>query len=128
MEIAGELSVFCAAILGASLGFLWFNCYPATVFMGDIGSLSLGGTLAVIAVLIKKELLLGLLGGIFALEALSVIAQVMSIKIRRKRILKVSPLHHHLQLTGWNESKIIIRFWIVSIILALLTLITLKIR
>jgi len=125
---AGELTVFCAAIMGASLGFLWFNCYPATVFMGDVGSLSLGGTLGVIAILIKKELLLILMGGIFVIEALSVILQVISVKFRGKRIFKVSPLHHHFQLSGWNESKIIIRFWIVAIILALLTLTTLKIR
>jgi len=125
---AGELTVFCAAIAGAALGFLWFNCHPATIFMGDTGALSLGGTMAVIAVLIKKELLLVLLGGIFVIEALSVILQVGSYKLRRKRIFKVSPLHHHLQLCGWDESKIIIRFWIIGIILALLTLITLKVR
>lgn len=125
---AGELAVFCAAIMGASLGFLWFNCYPATVFMGDVGSLSLGGTLGIIAVFIKKELLLVIAGGIFVIEALSVILQVGSFKIWGKRIFKVSPLHHHLQLSGWKESKIIIRFWIIAIILALITLMTLKIR
>lgn len=125
---AGELAVFCAAIMGASLGFLWFNCHPATVFMGDVGSLSLGGTLGIIAVLIKKELLLVIMGGIFVIEALSVILQVGSFKLRGKRIFKVSPLHHHLQLSGWDESKIIIRFWIIAIILAMITLMTLKIR
>ncbi|MDP2654026.1 MAG: phospho-N-acetylmuramoyl-pentapeptide-transferase [Candidatus Omnitrophota bacterium] len=125
---AGELTVICAAILGASLGFLWFNCHPASVFMGDVGSLALGGSLGTIAVLIKKELLLGLLGGVFVIEALSVIIQVISFKTRRKRVFKMSPLHHHLQLSGWHESKIIIRFWIIGIILALLTLTTLKIR
>lgn len=125
---AGELAVFCAAIMGASLGFLWFNCHPATVFMGDVGSLSLGGTLGVIAVLIKKELLLFMAGGIFVIEALSVILQVWSVRIRGRKIFKVSPLHHHLQLLGWHESKIIIRFWIVAIILAVMTLMTLKIR
>jgi phospho-N-acetylmuramoyl-pentapeptide-transferase len=125
---AGELTVFCAAILGASLGFLWFNAHPASVFMGDVGSLSLGGSLGAIAIFIKKELLLGLLGGVFVLEALSVILQVISYKTRRKRIFKMSPFHHHLQLSGWHESKIIIRFWIIGIILALLTLTTLKIR
>lgn len=125
---AGELAIFCAAIMGASLGFLWFNCHPATIFMGDVGSLSLGGTLGIIAVLIKKELLLVIVGGIFVVEALSVILQVSSFKIRGKRIFKVSPLHHHLQLSGWHESKIIIRFWIIAIILALITLMTLKIR
>ncbi|MCD4779338.1 MAG: phospho-N-acetylmuramoyl-pentapeptide-transferase [Candidatus Omnitrophica bacterium] len=124
----GELSIFCMAIVGASLGFLWFNCHPASVFMGDVGSLSLGGTLGVIAVFTKKELLLVLLGGIFVIEALSVIMQVASFKLRGKRIFKMSPLHHHLQLSGWKESKIIIRFWIIAIILALLTLTTLKIR
>jgi len=128
IEGAGELTIFCSAIAGASMGFLWFNCYPATIFMGDTGSLSLGGTLAVITVFIKKELLLILLGGIFVMEALSVILQVSSFKIRKKRIFKVSPLHHHLQLCGWNESKIIVRFWIIGIILALLTLMTLKVR
>ncbi len=125
---AGELTVFCAALLGASLGFLWFNCYPASIFMGDVGSLALGGSLGVVAVLIKKELLLILLGGVFVVEALSVILQVISFKTTGKRIFKMSPFHHHLQMSGWNESKIIIRFWIAAIILALLTLTTLKIR
>ena len=125
---SGELTIFCAALLGASLGFLWFNCYPASVFMGDVGSLALGGTLGIISVFIKKELLLVLLAGVFVVEALSVILQVFSYKTWGKRIFKVSPLHHHLQLSGWNESKIIIRFWIVGILLALLTLTTLKIR
>ena len=105
----GELTIFCAAIIGASLGFLWFNCYPATIFMGDVGSLALGGTLGVIAVFIKKELLLGLVGGVFVIEALSVILQVGSFRLRGKRLFKVSPLHHHLQLVGWNETKIIVR-------------------
>lgn len=125
---AGELTVVCAAILGASLGFLWFNCPPASVFMGDIGSLSLGGTLGIIAVIIKKELLLVIMGGVFVVEALSVIIQIASFRMRRKRIFKMSPLHHHLQLSGWHESQIIIRFWIIAIILAIVTLMTLKIR
>ena len=125
---AGELTVFCAAIAGASLGFLWFNCHPASIFMGDIGSLSLGGTIAVISIFIKKELLLLMLGGVFAMETLSVILQITSFKLRRKRIFRMSPFHHHLQLGGWNESKIIVRFWIIGIILALLTLVTLKVR
>ena len=125
---AGELTVFCAAIMGACLGFLWFNCHPATIFMGDVGSLALGGTLGVISVLIKKELLLVLLGGVFVLEAFSVIIQVWSFKTSGKRIFKMAPFHHHLQLLGWDESKIIIRFWIIAIILALLTLTSLKIR
>ncbi len=125
---AGELSVFCAAIVGASLGFLWFNCHPATVFMGDVGSLALGGCLGMIAVIIKKELWLVVLGGVFVVEAGSVILQVLSFKLTGKRIFKMSPFHHHLQLSGWNENKIIVRFWIVAIILAMLTLTTLKIR
>ena len=125
---AGELTIFCAAIMGASLGFLWFNCHPASVFMGDVGSLSLGGSLGIIAVLIKKELILALAGGIFVIEAISVILQIASFKMSGKRIFKMSPLHHHLQLSGWHESKIIVRFWILAIILALLTLTTLKIR
>ena len=125
---AGELTVFCAAVIGASLGFLWFNCHPASIFMGDVGSLPLGGTLGMIAVLIKKELLLVILGGVFVIEALSVILQVASFRIWGKRILKMSPFHHHLQLSGWHESKIIIRLWILAIIFALITLTTLKIR
>lgn len=125
---AGELTVVCAAILGASLGFLWFNCPPASIFMGDVGSLSLGGTLGIIAVLIKKELLLVIMGGIFVIEALSVILQVFCFKVWRKRIFKMSPFHHHLQLSGWQESQIIVRFWIIAIILAIVTLMTLKIR
>ncbi len=125
---AGELTVFCAAIVGASLGFLWFNCYPATVFMGDVGSLALGGTLGIIAIFIKKEVWLAVLGGVFVIEALSVILQVFSFKMTGKRIFKMSPFHHHLQLSGWNENKIIVRFWIVAVILAMLTLTTLKIR
>lgn len=125
---AGELTVFCAAIVGASLGFLWFNCHPASVFMGDVGSLSLGGTLGVIAVLIKKELFLAIMGGVFVMEALSVIIQVISFRTTGKRIFKMSPFHHHLQLSGWKESKIIIRLWILAIIFALFTLTTLKIR
>jgi phospho-N-acetylmuramoyl-pentapeptide-transferase len=125
---AGELTVFCAAIIGASLGFLWFNCFPATVFMGDVGSLPLGGVLGAIAIFIKKELLLVILGGVFVLEAVSVILQVGSFKLTGKRIFKMSPFHHHLQLSGWKESKIIVRFWIVAIILAIITLSTLKIR
>ncbi|MBF0512045.1 MAG: phospho-N-acetylmuramoyl-pentapeptide-transferase, partial [Candidatus Omnitrophica bacterium] len=125
---AGELTVFCAAMVGASLGFLWFNCHPATVFMGDVGSLALGGSLGMIAVLIKKELWLMVLGGGFVIEAGSVILQVISFKLTGKRIFKMSPFHHHLQLSGWNENKIIVRFWIVAIILAMLTITTLKIR
>ncbi len=125
---SGELAVFCAAMVGASLGFLWFNCHPASVFMGDVGSLALGGSLGMIAILIKKELWLVVLGGVFVVEATSVILQVFSFKLTGKRIFKMSPFHHHLQLSGWNENKIIVRFWIIAIILAMLTLTTLKIR
>ncbi|MBL8013602.1 MAG: phospho-N-acetylmuramoyl-pentapeptide-transferase [Candidatus Omnitrophica bacterium] len=125
---AGELTVVCAAVIGASLGFLWFNCYPASVFMGDVGSLPLGGILGTIAVCIKKEILLVILGGVFVVEAVSVIMQVASFKMTGKRIFKMAPFHHHLQLSGWKESKIITRFWIVAIILAIITLSTLKIR
>ncbi len=124
----GELAVFCSAIIGAGLGFLWFNCHPAEVFMGDVGSLSLGGMLGVIAIFINKGLLLIIVGGIFVAEAFSVILQVGSFKLRKKRIFKMSPLHHHFEKMGWDESKVIIRFWIVALILALITLATLKIR
>jgi phospho-N-acetylmuramoyl-pentapeptide-transferase len=125
---SGELTIFCASILGAGLGFLWFNCYPASIFMGDVGSLALGGALGTIAILIKKELLLGVVGGVFVLEALSVILQVASFRLRKKRIFKIAPLHHHFQFLGWSESKVIVRFWIIAILFALLTLVTLKIR
>ncbi len=124
----GELSIFCAAIVGAGLGFLWFNSYPATVFMGDVGALAMGGALGVIACCIKKEMLLIIVGGIFVIEALSVVLQVGSFKIRRKRIFLMAPLHHHLQMKGWPESKIVTRFWIISIVLALFALATLKLR
>ena len=125
---SGELTVFCGSVLGASLGFLWFNCHPAEIFMGDVGALALGGTLGAIAIFIKKEFLLFLLGGIFVIEALSVMLQVGSYKLRKKRIFKIAPLHHHCQFLGWDETKVIVRFWIIAIILALLTLATLKLR
>ncbi len=125
---AGELTIFCSSIIGAGLGFLWFNCYPASVFMGDVGSLALGGALGITALLIKKELLLVIVGGIFVLEAFSVILQVAYFKLTKKRIFRCSPLHHHFQFLGWSENKVIVRFWIVGVILALLTLVTLKIR
>ncbi len=128
LEGAGELTVFCASMIGAGLGFLWFNCYPATVFMGGTGSLALGGGLGVVAVFIKKELLLFLVGGIFVLEALSVVLQVIWFKTTRKRLFLMAPVHHHFQLIGWKESKITIRFWIVAIILALFSLATLKLQ
>ncbi|OGX16969.1 MAG: phospho-N-acetylmuramoyl-pentapeptide-transferase [Omnitrophica WOR_2 bacterium RBG_13_44_8b] len=125
---AGELTVFCAGILGAGLGFLWFNCYPASIFMGDVGSLALGGAIGIVALLIKKEILLVIVGGIFVLEALSVILQVGSFKFLKKRIFKIAPLHHHFQFLDWPENKVIVRFWIIASLLALLTLVTLKIR
>lgn len=128
LQGAGELSVFCAAIVGAGLGFLWFNSYPATVFMGDTGSLALGGGLGVVAVFIKKELLLFLVGGIFVIEATSVLLQVIWFKTTKKRLFLMAPIHHHFQLLGWPESKITIRFWILAIILALLSLSTLKLQ
>ncbi|MFC1592454.1 phospho-N-acetylmuramoyl-pentapeptide-transferase [Candidatus Omnitrophota bacterium] len=128
LEGSAELSIFCASIFGAGLGFLWFNCYPASIFMGDVGSLPLGGALGIVAVLIKKELLLVIVGGIFVFEAISVILQVGSYRIRKKRIFRIAPLHHHLQFVGWQESKVIVRFWIIAALLALLTLVTLKIR
>lgn len=125
---AGELTVFCAALFGAGLGFLWFNSHPAAVFMGDTGSLSLGGALGAVAVLTKKEFLLVLVGGVFVIEALSVILQVGSYKFRKKRIFLMAPIHHHFQLKGLSESKVVIRFWIISIILALWGLATLKLQ
>jgi phospho-N-acetylmuramoyl-pentapeptide-transferase len=124
----GELAVFCAAIVGASLGFLWFNAHPAEVFMGDTGSLALGAALGTVAVLIKQEILLVLVGGLFVVEAASVILQVGSFKLRGKRIFRMAPLHHHFELAGWPESKVIIRFWIVAILFALFALSTLKLR
>jgi len=125
---AGELTIFCASIIGAGLGFLWFNCYPASVFMGDVGSLALGGAIGTVALLIKKEMLLIIVGGIFVLEALSVILQVGSFKLTKKRIFKIAPLHHHFQFLDWPENKVIVRFWIIAGLLALFTLVTLKIR
>jgi phospho-N-acetylmuramoyl-pentapeptide-transferase len=125
---SGELTVFCAAIIGAGLGFLWFNCYPASIFMGDVGSLPLGGALGLVAIFIKKELLFAIVGGIFVIEALSVILQVGFFRLRRKRIFKIAPIHHHFQFMGWPETKVIVRFWIIAILLSLLTLVTLKIR
>ncbi len=124
----GELTVYCGALIGASLGFLWFNCYPAEVFMGDVGSMALGGAIGTTALLIKQEFLLVLAGGLFVLEAMSVILQVGSFKLRGVRIFRMSPLHHHFELAGWSETKVVIRFWIVAIMFALLALATLKLR
>jgi phospho-N-acetylmuramoyl-pentapeptide-transferase len=124
----GELAVFCGAMVGASLGFLWFNAHPAEIFMGDVGSLALGGAIGCLAVVIKQEILLVLVGGLFVLEALSVILQVASFKITGRRIFKMSPLHHHFELSGWKETKVVVRFWIIAIIFAMVSLATLKLR
>jgi phospho-N-acetylmuramoyl-pentapeptide-transferase len=125
---AGEVTVFCGAMVGASMGFLWWNCYPARVFMGDTGSLALGGALGTVAILIKQELLLFSVMGLFVIEALSVILQVASFKLTGKRIFRMSPLHHHFELIGWKEPQIVIRFWIVAFVFALFSLTTLKLR
>jgi phospho-N-acetylmuramoyl-pentapeptide-transferase len=125
---AGELTVFCGALIGAAIGFLWFNCHPAQVFMGDAGSLALGGAIGTLAVLTKAELLLPLIGGLYVVEAGSVIIQVASYKLTGRRVFRMAPLHHHYELSGWSEPKIVVRFWIVSFALALLALTTLKLR
>jgi len=125
---AGELTIFCGALVGASLGFLWYNSYPAEIFMGDVGSLALGGAIGTVAILIKQELLLPIVGGVFVLEGLSVIIQVASFKLTGKRVFKMAPLHHHFELLGWSEPKVITRFLIVAVIFALFSLTTLKLR
>jgi len=125
---AGELVIFCGSLVGASLGFLWYNAHPAEMFMGDVGSLALGGAIGVVAVIIKQEILLLSIGGVFVLEALSVIIQVGSFKLTGKRVFRMAPLHHHFELMGWSESKIIVRFWIVALVFALFSLTTLKLR
>jgi phospho-N-acetylmuramoyl-pentapeptide-transferase len=124
-----EVTIFCASMMGASLGFLWYNCHPAQVFMGDVGSMALGGGLGIVAVLIKQEVLLAFIGGIYVIEALSVILQVGSYKLRGgKRIFKMAPIHHHFEALGWPESKVIVRFWIIGLVMALFALTTLKLR
>lgn len=128
MAGAGELTVYCGAAMGATLGFLWFNSNPAEVFMGDTGALTLGGVLGVMAILIKREILLAILGGVFVIEALSVIIQVASFRMRGKRVFKMAPIHHHFELLGWPEQKVVVRFWIVGALFALIALATLKIR
>jgi phospho-N-acetylmuramoyl-pentapeptide-transferase len=125
---AGELTVFCGALVGASLGFLWYNSYPAEIFMGDVGSLALGGALGTVAILIKQELLLPIVGGVFVIEALSVIVQVACFKLKGRRVFKMAPLHHHFELSGWSEPKVNMRFLILSVIFALFSLTTLKLR
>jgi phospho-N-acetylmuramoyl-pentapeptide-transferase len=125
---AGEVLVICAAIFGAGLGFLWFNTYPAQVFMGDIGALALGAALGVIAVVVRQEIVLFIMGGVFVMETVSVILQVASFKLRGKRIFRMAPIHHHFELKGWAEPKVIVRFWIITVVLVLLGLATLKLR
>jgi phospho-N-acetylmuramoyl-pentapeptide-transferase len=125
---SGELAVFCGALVGASLGFLWFNAPPAMVFMGDTGSLSVGGSIGAISVITKHELVLAIVGGLFVLEAVSVIVQVISFKLTGRRVFRMAPLHHHYEQKGWHESTIVIRFWIIALILALVGLATLKLR
>ncbi|HTJ42895.1 MAG TPA: phospho-N-acetylmuramoyl-pentapeptide-transferase [Kofleriaceae bacterium] len=125
---SAELAIFCAGLFGAGVGFLWYNTYPASVFMGDVGSLSLGGAIGMLAVLTKNEVILAIVGGLFVIEALSVIIQVGSFKMRGKRVFKMAPIHHHYELKGWEEPKIIVRFWLVSALLALIALGTLKLR
>lgn len=127
-RFAGELTIVCLALVGAGLGFLWFNCHPAKVFMGDTGSLALGGAFAALAICSKHEILLVVIGGVFVMEAASVILQVLSFKVRGKRLFRMSPIHHHFELKGWHESQVIIRFWILSLLCALIGLATLKLR
>jgi phospho-N-acetylmuramoyl-pentapeptide-transferase len=125
---AGEVLVICTGIFGAGLGFLWFNTYPAQVFMGDIGALALGAALGVIAVVVRQEIVLFIMGGVFVMETVSVILQVGSFKLRGKRIFRMAPIHHHYELKGWAEPKVIVRFWIITVILVLVGLATLKLR
>jgi phospho-N-acetylmuramoyl-pentapeptide-transferase len=129
MPLVSELTVFCGSMVGASIGFLWYNAHPAEIFMGDVGSLALGGAIGTVAIIIRQELLLPFIGGIFVLETVSVILQVGSYKLRKgKRIFKMAPLHHHFEQVGWSESKIIVRFWIGALVFALFALTTLKLR
>jgi phospho-N-acetylmuramoyl-pentapeptide-transferase len=123
-----ELTIFCASIVGASLGFLWYNCHPAQVFMGDVGALAIGASIGVIAVIVRQEVVTLVMGGVFVLETASVILQVGSFKLRGKRIFKMAPIHHHFELKGWAEPKVIVRFWIISFLLVLVGLATLKLR
>jgi phospho-N-acetylmuramoyl-pentapeptide-transferase len=125
---AGELVIFCGALVGAGLGFLWFNAYPAMVFMGDVGALALGAALGMVAVLVRQELVLMIMGGIFVLETVSVMIQVASFKLTGKRVFRMAPIHHHFELKGWPEPRVIVRFWIITFILVLVGLASLKIR
>ena len=128
LPLSGELLVFCTAICGAGLGFLWFNTYPAQVFMGDVGALALGAALGVVAVMVRQELVLFIMGGVFVMETLSVMLQVGSYKLRGKRIFRMAPIHHHYELKGWPEPRVIVRFWILSLVFVLIGLATLKLR
>jgi phospho-N-acetylmuramoyl-pentapeptide-transferase len=128
VEGAGELLIFCAALAGAGLGFLWFNTYPAQVFMGDVGALALGAALGLVAVVARQELVLLIMGGVFVVETVSVIIQVASYKLTGRRIFRMAPLHHHFELKGWAEPKVIVRFWIITVILVLVGLASLKVR
>ena len=128
IEGTGEVAIFCGAIIGSCLGFLWFNAPPAKIFMGDTGSLSLGGSLGAVGIITKHEIVLAITGGLFVLEAVSVMVQVISFKLTGKRIFKMAPIHHHFEKKGWPESAVVIRFWIISIILAMIGLATLKLR
>lgn len=128
IEGSGELTIFCASLMGAGLGFLWFNTYPAQVFMGDVGALAIGASLGVVAIMVRQEFVLFIMGGIFVLEAVSVILQVGSFKLRGKRIFRMAPIHHHFELKGWPEPRIIVRFWIITVVLVLVGLSTLKLR
>ena len=125
---AGEITIFCAAIAGAGLGFLWFNTYPAMVFMGDIGALALGAVLGTIAVIVRQEAILVVMGGIFVIETLSVMIQVASFKLTGKRVFRMAPIHHHFELKGWKENQVVVRFWIITMLLVLFGLSTLKLR
>jgi phospho-N-acetylmuramoyl-pentapeptide-transferase len=126
--LTGELIVFCGALIGAGIGFLWYNTYPAQIFMGDLGSLTLGGILGTLAVLVRHEIVFAIMAGVFVMETLSVIIQVGSYKIRGKRVFLMAPIHHHFELKGWAEPKVIVRFWIITFVLVLFALATLKLR
>ena len=128
IPLAGELAIFCGALIGAGLGFLWFNTYPAQVFMGDVGALALGAALGVVAVVVRHEIVLFIMGGLFVLETVSVILQVASYRLTGKRIFRMAPIHHHFELKGWPEPRVIVRFWIITLVLVLIGLSTLKLR
>ncbi len=128
MPGVGELIIFCGALVGAGLGFLWFNTYPAQVFMGDVGALALGAALGTVAVVVRQEIVLFIMGGVFVVETLSVVIQVASFKLTGKRVFRMAPIHHHFELKGWPEPRVIVRFWIITVVLVLVGLATLKLR